>query len=345
MKLDQLFIAGIDTYLPTPVSIKQAVADGRYDAREAAETDLESVLVADDEPALDMAVHAARGALTRSGIEPAAISLILHASVYFQGLDLYGSASYLHHAAVGDHSALALEVKVASNGALYSLELAAAYLAATPACPAALVTTADNFSTPLFDRWRATPGMVMADGAAAIVLSRQRGFARVVSLATVSDPALEFVHRGRAPFSATPGPIDLRLRRADPPPDITRDDVLRRFRTGLRTAVNRALHDAHAELASIAYVSLPHVGRAHLEKEYFQELEIPEAATTWKFGQRTGHVGAGDQLIGISLLMDSGALNPGDRCLLIGVGMGFTWSCAVIEIQERLRPRPSPLFT
>jgi len=344
MKFDQLFIAGIDTYLPAPVSVRQAVADGRYDAKEAAETELESVLVADDQAALDMAVYAARGALARSGVDAAAIQLILHASVYFQGLDLYGIASYLHHAAVGDHSALALEVKAASNGALYSLELAAAYLAASPGCPAALVTTADNFSTPLFDRWRATPGMVMADGASAIVLTRQGGFARVLSLATVSDPALEFVHRGRAPFSPTPAPIDLRLRRTDPPPDLPREDVLRRFRAGLRTAVERALHDAHAELAGIAHFTLPHVGRAHLEREYVQELGIPGSATTWRFGQRTGHVGAGDQIIGLSLLMDAGALNPGDRCMLIGVGMGFTWSCAVIEIQDRLSPRPSPLF-
>jgi len=83
MKIDQLFIAGIDTYLPTPVSVKQAVAEGRYDAKEAAETNLESILVADGETAPDMAVQAARGAIARSGVDPAAISLILHASVYF----------------------------------------------------------------------------------------------------------------------------------------------------------------------------------------------------------------------------------------------------------------------
>ena len=88
-----------------------------------------------------------------------------------------------------------------------------------------------------------------------------------------------------------------------------------------------------------------HIGRALLEREYYRELKTQESATTWRFGRRTGHMGAGDQIVGLSLLMDHGALNPGDRCLLIGVGAGFTWSVAVIEIQERLPLRPSPLFT
>src|SRR6185295_4607329 len=120
MKIEQLFIAGIDTYLPPPVSVKQAVADGRYDAKEAADNALESILVADEHAAPDMAVLAARGAVARSGIDPATISLVLHASLYFQGLELYPTASYIHNAALGNHSALALEVKAASNGGLAS---------------------------------------------------------------------------------------------------------------------------------------------------------------------------------------------------------------------------------
>jgi len=39
-------------------------------------------------PPPDMAVQAARGALARSGLEPEEIKLVLHASVYFQGIDL-----------------------------------------------------------------------------------------------------------------------------------------------------------------------------------------------------------------------------------------------------------------
>lgn len=345
MKFDQLFIAGIDTYLPAPVSAKQMVAEGRYSAKEAAETQLESVLVAGEQSAPDMAVHAARGALARSGIDPETISIILHASVHFQGLEFYPTASYIHHAAVGDHSALALEVKGVSNGGLCSLELATAYLSAAPDRLAALVTTADNFSAPELDRWRAFTGMVMGDGASAMVLSRQDGFARLRSLATVSDPSFESLHRGREPFTTMPTSVDLHRRKADYLTDVRTEDRPQRFRRRLRTAIDRVLHDADTELAEIACFALPHIGRNLLEKEYFQELAIPESITTWRFGRCTGHMGAGDQIVGLSLLMDHGALGPGDRCMMIGVGAGFTWSCAVVEIQQRLPLRPCPLFT
>jgi 3-oxoacyl-[acyl-carrier-protein] synthase-3 len=345
MKIDQLFIAGIDTFLPPAVSVKQAVADGRYDAREAAETALESVLVADDQAPPDMAVRAARGAVARSGVDPAAISLILHASLYFQGIVFHPTASYIHNAALGHHSALALEVNGASNGGLCSLELAATYLAASPVGAAALITTADNFCTPLFDRWKSHAGLVMADGASAMVLSRQRGFARVLSVATVSDPRFEHLNRGNEPFRRVPVPIELHRRRTEHTVEGSRDKHSRRFRNGLRAAVDHALRDSHTELAGIAHFSFSHIGRNLLEREYYRELEINESVTTWRFGRRTGHMGAGDQIAGLSFAMDHGALNPGDRFMMLGVGGGFTWSAAVIEIQERLPLRPNPLFT
>ena len=96
MKVEQLFIAGLGAFLPPPVSVREAVADGRYDAQEAEETQLESVLVAGHESPPDMAVQAARGALAYSGLDPEEIKLVLHASIYFQGLDLYSTASYTH---------------------------------------------------------------------------------------------------------------------------------------------------------------------------------------------------------------------------------------------------------
>ncbi|MEZ3183138.1 3-oxoacyl-ACP synthase, partial [Streptomyces pimonensis] len=42
--------------------------------------------------------------------------------------------------------------------------------------------------------------------------------------------------------------------------------------------------------------------------------------------------GAGDPFAGLDHLVTSGALGPGDTCMLFGVGAGFSWSCAVVEI-------------
>jgi 3-oxoacyl-[acyl-carrier-protein] synthase-3 len=344
MQVERLFIAGLGAFLPPPVPVREAVADGRYDAREAQETELESVLVARDESPPDMAIQAARGALARSGIAPEELKLLLHASVFFQGIDLYSTASYIHHAMRGPPSALALEIKGASNGGMASLELAAAHLSAQPEQAAALVTTADRFSPPLIDRWRCDTGMVLADGATAMILSRRKGFARVLSVATVSDPSLEGLHRGHALFEQAPGVVDVHQRKREYLGDVGLQDMLRRFRVGLRGAVQQALRDAGTELRDIARFVVPHVGRILLEREYFAALEIHESATTWPWGRRVGHLGAGDQLAGLGHLVETNALRPGERCLLMGVGAGFTWTCAVIELLEH-HSHPTPLFS
>lgn len=334
MKPEQMYIAATGTFLPPAVSVEEAVADGRYDPKEAAETQLESVCVALDESAPEMAVYAARNALARTVISPRDISLILHASVCFQGIDFHPIASYIHNTVLGDHSALALEVKGLSNGSMACLELAVSYLLASPERSGALLTTADRFHTEWLDRWSADTGMVMADGAAALILSRRNGFARILSVATVSDPSLERLHRGNTRFESAPLRIDVHQRKREYLEEVGLEDMLMRFRRGLRHSVEQALEEADTQLDDICRFVVPHVGRILLQREYIDELKIPESATTWHWGKTVGHMGAGDQIAGLDHLIETTTLKPGDRCMMLGVGAGFSWTSAVIEFIE-----------
>ncbi|WP_416965067.1 3-oxoacyl-[acyl-carrier-protein] synthase III C-terminal domain-containing protein [Streptomyces sp. Agncl-13] len=45
--------------------------------------------------------------------------------------------------------------------------------------------------------------------------------------------------------------------------------------------------------------------------------------------------------VGLDLLRRSGALTPGDRLLLTGIGVGFTWGCAVVEYTGAPAPAPA----
>jgi 3-oxoacyl-[acyl-carrier-protein] synthase III len=352
MKVEQLFVSGVDAYFPQAVSVADAVADGRYDAKEVARTGLESVTVAGRESPPEMAIYAARGALTRARQQPAEISLFLHATTYHQGVDLYSTPSYIlkalmggdHDVAHGGSSTLALEVRGTSNGGMACLELAASYLAASPDRQVALITTADKLTPPVVDRWRLDSGMVMSDGAAAMLLSRRGGFARVLSVSSASDSSLEALHRGSDPFTPGPVPVSLFRRKRAFLAEFDVNEMRRRVRVGLRTAAERALHDAQTELSDIARFAVPHVSRVLLEEAYLEEFKITEAMTTWPLGRRIGHMCAGDQIVGLMLLTDQGLVKPGDRCLLMSVGAGFTWTCAVVEIIERLPRRSSPLF-
>lgn len=334
MRFDALYVASTGTRLPTPTPVAEAEARGWCDRRATRGTGVESVCVA-EESGPELAAGAARVALDRSGVPRGEVDLVLHAHTYHQGHDLWPAASYVQRVAVGNRCP-AFEVRQMSNGGLAALELAAAHLVADPSRRHALVTTGDRFCPPGFDRWLSDRGTVYGDGGAALVLSKHTGYARVRSLVSVSDPSLERMSRGDDPFGAEPfaarKPVDLVGAGAAFVRDEGLDSVLDRIVAGQREAFERALADADAKLAEVEWVVPPNLGRARVKAHLLDPFGIAPDRTTWSWGRRVGHLGAGDQIAGLDHLFASGRVRPGDRCLLAGVGAGFTWSAAVVEV-------------
>lgn len=339
MRLEDLFIAGTGSWLPPAVDVADAVADGRYDPADHAANEYMSITVAGDQAPPDMAVRAGQQALARSGIPPGDIALLLHASLWYQGVDFWPAASYIHERVVGGEAgryAPAMDIHQMSNGSMAAIEMAAAYLGADRDRRAALVTTADRLALPGFDRWRSDlRGIVYGDGAAALVIARQ-GFARLLSVVTITDSTLEGMYRGNEPFGTVSGhagqPLDNRARRADFGSSVADVDALgRRIMSGLTEAIERSLADASVKLTDVAWAVFPNLGANTLRRAYLQPLGLDLAATAWEWGRHTGHVGAADQIIGLDNVARSGRVAPGDRVLLVGIGAGFSWTCAVIE--------------
>ncbi len=259
MRCHDLYIAGLGYRLPAPFDVARAVDEGRYDASEQEVNDYASVTVSDGEAPPEMAARAARVALERSGVAPADVSVLLHASAWFQGIDYWPAASYVHREVLeGNRHSPALDVQQMCNGALGAVELAASYLAADERRAAALVTSADRFGDPGFDRWRGdVNGIVYGDGGAAAVLARD-GFARLLSVTTIVDTGLEGMYRGAEPFEVTPGrTVDVRARRkAYAPPGGIADRTV----TGLTEAVALALDEADCKLGRDLPPRLPQRG-------------------------------------------------------------------------------------
>jgi 3-oxoacyl-[acyl-carrier-protein] synthase-3 len=61
-------------------------------------------------------------------------------------------------------------------------------------------------------------------------------------------------------------------------------------------------------------------------------LGIDLSRTTWNWAMQVGHLGAADQLAGLTYLSEAGRLTPGERVLMVGVGGGFNWTCVVLEV-------------
>lgn len=335
MLCEDLFIAGVGAYLPPARDVAEAVRRGNFTAEAHAEQGYRTVTVSADVAPPDMAVLAGRRALERASAGPDEFGLLLHCSSWYQGIDFFPTASYVHREVLaGCQHCPAVDVQQMSNG-VGALELAACRLSADGTHTAALVTAADRFLRPGFDRW-AGDGMVFGDGAGALVLRRGNGFARVLSLDTRVDTWLLGAAGGDEAFGPVAGhvghPVDVRGRRRSFVSRRSSDDVRERVLGGFSGAVLGALGQHGLGLGDVSRVVLPNVGRASMQAAYLDPLGLDMSATTWEFGRHTGHVGAADQMIGLCHLVETGQVGPGDRVLLVGIGAGFSWSCAVLEV-------------
>ncbi|MYW65830.1 secondary metabolite biosynthesis protein [Streptomyces sp. SID8379] len=339
MKWENLHIAGLGTCLPDPVPVEEAVDAGRYDAERCKARGYVSVCAfddADDSPQTappETAARAARVAVAQSGLGERDFALALHASIWFQGLDIYPTASYVAQGALG-RQVPAYDVQQRCNGALGAIELAGAQLA-TGIRPgtAALITTGDRFAAPGVDRWNLAEYNVYADGGTAMVLATGGGFARILSTVTVADNALEGITRGAEPFRPAPGAaIDLTARSAAY--DTTADGKQADLRTGrlIARARHQALADAGVAAGDLARIVTGSTGLFENGWHWHHLLGVDEHLTTWEYGRTTGHIGAGDWAAGLDWLLRTHALETGDKVLLFGGGAGYSLTAAVVEI-------------
>lgn len=336
MRFEGLFIAGAALHLPPPVAVRDAVRAGWCEPELESSTRMVSVRVSDTLSAPEMTIRAARAALRSAGRDPADLALLLHATAYYQGLDEWPAPSFVQREVAGSSHCPAMEVRQMSNGGMAALDLACHYLDGAPEDRAALLTAGDRFSPPGFDRWRTDPGTFYADGAAAVVVTRRPGFARIVALVSHSEPGLEGMHRGDDLFADAPfthrRPIDMGVWQKA---FIARHGMpytAARVSRGGRTSLETVLAEAGADLADIDHFVLPNLGLHRLDSGYFRRYGIPVERSTWEWGRTVGHLGPADQFAGLARLWQDGRLAPGQRVLLLGVGAGFTWSGAVLEV-------------
>ncbi|MEV0261162.1 ketoacyl-ACP synthase III family protein [Streptomyces sp. NPDC050617] len=339
MKTKDVFVGGLGVYVPEKMSMESAVAEGMIDAAAAKEYDFAGIAVAGETPAPEMALHAVREALQRSGKDQSELGMLLYASVWYQGPDGWCPQYYIQRHAVGGN-VVAAEVRQGCMGMFSALELAAGYLMGVPERDSAVITSADNFNSPRIDRLRFSPHFPMADAGCAVVLTRTPGFARLESVNAVTLPEYEGMHRSGEPMFP-PGetlgrPLNFAatkkhwMENAEQPPGgplpiIAAQDEL----------VTRTLEESGIEIDDVTKVAYVNGSRGRVEGRGMIPLGLPMSRSTWDFSRTIGHAGASDQFISLEHLVRTGELGPGDHFLMLGVGPGFNIACAVFSILER----------
>jgi 3-oxoacyl-[acyl-carrier-protein] synthase-3 len=338
MKIDDIYLAGIGAWLPETITTERAVRESWYDAAEREASGMESVAVAGALPAPEMAVRAARVALQRSGNVADDFGALLHSSSFHQGPDGWSAPHYILRQTL-DRPITAVEVRLGCLGLLSGLELASFRLAADrDGKDAVLLTAADNYSTPLVDRWRASKMFLLADGGAAAVVSRRGGFARVAAIGSLSDPGMEELHRGGEELFP-PGVTVGRGLNFEERTEYWRRQwamgvapPMRHFGECVADVVDRTLDEAGISLDKVARICHTGFALGSLQAMFLDPIGVELDRSIWEFTRHVGHAGAGDLFIGLEHLWTQGDVAPGEYVLLVGSAPGMEAGCAVLEI-------------
>ncbi len=336
MHCSDVYISGIGTADTGSMDTATAVRRGLYDASLRERGGQLAVSIAGETPAPDLAVAAARRALAEAPHRPRDFGALLHANVHPQGPDGWSAQHYVNHHTI-DRPVTSVEVRNGCVGFFSGLHLAVSHLRAIPGHEAVLLTCADNFATPAADRWRASRLFVLADAGGAVVVSRRSGFARLLSLVAISEPALEGRHRAGEPLFppgiTNGGTLNFQERTmcyqralADGAdlPDTMHDLLVR--------TVDRALAEAGLSLGGIAKVVHDGYTSDALHALYLDPLGIAPDQAIWDFTRHMGHAGPADQVRGLEQVWRSGQVGVGDRVLMLSDAPGMEAACCVLEI-------------
>ncbi|MFJ9819114.1 3-oxoacyl-[acyl-carrier-protein] synthase III C-terminal domain-containing protein [Streptomyces sp. NPDC101151] len=319
------------------MSVDDAPGIGEYQLGEFKAAGLTGTHVAGDEPAVDMAVRAARSAIERSAADTAAIDAHIHGSVYYQVPEGAYAPGYILRE-LGAGNIPSFDVHQGCNGLLGALEVGIGQLTGAARRDRVLLTTASNFTTPLFNRWNDFgTSSIYSDGAAAAVISSAAGFAQVRSLNSGTLHEIEKWHRGEESLLPPRGEAEKHFNMGERSQHFV-DNVMGfaqlfeaffKFDLGV---INESLNDAGVTAEEISKVITINVDTRMVEQALMRPLGIPMDRLCAEYGNKVGHSGGADIFITLEHLARTGELRPGDNVLMTSQGPGWICSSAVLTV-------------
>jgi 3-oxoacyl-[acyl-carrier-protein] synthase III len=339
MRVSNVFVESVASKLPPRVPLAEAVGAG-FDAEQWAGTGQESVTVAADVPAIEMAVYAASLAIARGRVDRQRIGSLLLSSARGAGPLMWSRASFVANRIGLDHGGLyAGEASNVCNG-LFATEAAIMGLMAGRD-QAAMVVCVDRFAD---DAVRAGAGVVLGDGACCAILGRGRDepgrwydvppIGPVLSIQSEARPALERMHRGNQDLLDPRRTVDVGASVSEFLATEDREEMFRVRDSGVKAAVARALADAGVRRGEVRWYVYSGVGQRLTDTEFIGPLGIPARKCPTAFGQTTGHMGPVDCWATFEWMLANGMLRAGDKCCLTGAGAGYGFTAMVVEVQH-----------
>lgn len=309
-------ITGLGTALPSTVKSNEPIAERLGVSPEwiTERTGVKERRVADPaESLVDYAAAAGAVAIEDAGIDPAAIDLVLVATVTHDML--CPAAAPLVAARLGMPHVAAMDLNAACTGFLSALSMASAQVE-TGRAVNALVIGADLMHRVIDMDDRGTAG-IFADGAGAVVVGAGEGASRVGPVLLASDG-----DRGHL-VEATREEAIIHMKGHDT------------FRQAVERLTEVSLAAAEAAGTELDDVDLfaYHQANSRIIETVGDRLGL-DSRKVVDCVPRYGNTSAATIPIALAEAREEGRLSPGDRVLLGAFGGGLTWGATIVEWGE-----------
>jgi 3-oxoacyl-[acyl-carrier-protein] synthase-3 len=314
-------IAGTGSYLPAKVVTNEDLAKSMETSDEWIRTRTgirQRHIAADSESASDLALHASRMAIESAGVGTQDIDLIVVATSTPD--QIFPSTACLLQAKLGIHGCPAFDVQAVCSGFIYALSVADNFIrAGRHRC--ALVVGTEVFSRILDWNDRST-SVLFGDGAGAVVLCADEK-PGVLGTVLHADGA----HAG---ILSVPGTVCGGKVSGSPFLQMDGQAVFRFAVRVLEEVARETLDQCGLTTADIDWL-IPHQANARILEATARRLGI-EPARLIVTVDRHANTSAASVPLALDAAVRDGRIRKGHKVMLQGVGGGFTWGAALVEM-------------
>lgn len=324
MSVSRSVILSCGAYLPTRVMTNSELA-GMVDTSDEWIVERTGIrtrhIAADGELTSDLAIAAAREALTAAGVDGASLDLIVVATATPD--QTFPATATKVQAALGAHGGVAFDIQAVCSGFVYALTMADNFLRLGQA-RRALVIGAETFSRILDWNDRNTC-VLFGDGAGAVVLEAQpgagdsadRGILGTRLHADGRHHDLLYVDGGP---SATQSVGHVRMKGRE---------VFRHAVVNLTGVMEETLAAAGVATSDVDWV-VPHQANARILEATAKKLGLDPARVVMTV-DRHANTSAASIPLALCEAVKDGRIARGDLLLLEAMGGGFTWGAALVR--------------
>lgn len=278
-------------------------------------------IAADGEYTSDLAIAAARKAMTAAGVQAGDIDLIVLATATPD--NTFPATATKVQAAIGMTGGAAFDIQAVCSGFIYAMSVADNFIKAGQA-KRVLVIGAETFSRILDWEDRGTC-VLFGDGAGAVVLSAESGPPAkdqrgILSTHLHSDGRhhdLLYVDGG----PSTTGEVGhLRMKGKE---------VFRHAVVNLADVVHESLEANNLSPSDVRWI-IPHQANERIIKGTAKKLGLGEDKVVLTIGDH-GNTSAASVPLALDTAVGDGRIKPGDLLLLEAMGGGFTWGACLLR--------------